>query len=116
MTFRLAIYTAWSGTSAALLRRERMPTTYRTAGEAAAAGVAYLQAHAQAIGFEVEPPGLEAANDAAMTGRTTSQPRLIATRATDRSTRRGAGPGRAVRVPQARRSPSAKALTGRRAA
>ena len=70
MTFRLAIYTAWSGTSAALLRRERMPTTYRTAGEAAAAGVAYLQAHAQAIGFEVEPPELEAANDAAMTGRT----------------------------------------------
>lgn len=68
--FRLAIYTGWSSTKAALLKRERMPASYRTAGEAAAAGVAYLQAHAQAIGFEIEPPGLEAANDAASHGRT----------------------------------------------
>ena len=40
------------------------------AGDAAAAGVAYLKAHPQAVGFEVEPPGLQAANDAAMNGRT----------------------------------------------
>lgn len=70
MTFALAIYTAWNGTNTALLRRKRVPATYPTAGDAAAAGVAYLKAHPQAVGFEVEPPGLQAANDAAMNGRT----------------------------------------------
>lgn len=70
MTFRLAIYSAWGSTNAALLRRQRLPGTYPTAGDAAAAGVVHLKANAQAVGFEVEAPGLEAANDAAMTART----------------------------------------------
>lgn len=78
MTFRLAIYSAWSSTNAALLRRQRLPGTYPTAGDAAAAGVAHLKATPQAVGFEVEPPGLQAANDAAMTGRTIT--RAIAAR------------------------------------
>ena len=62
MTFTLAIYTQHSSTNAAILRRKRMPGTYPTASDAAAAGVAHLKAHAKAVGFEVEPQGLDEAN------------------------------------------------------
>ena len=76
MSFHLAIYTAWSLTSGAVLQRKRQPGTYPTAGAAAAGGVAYLQQHQQAVGFEIEPLGLEAANDAAMHTQTIYRARL----------------------------------------
>lgn len=61
--FTLAIYTA-AGPGICL--RQRLPRMFATASDAAAAGVAHLRAHPMAIGFEVEPPGLGAANDAAI--------------------------------------------------
>lgn len=76
MSFHLAIYTAWSLTSGAVLHRKRLPATYPTAGATAAAGVAYLQQHPQAVGFEIEAQGLEAANDAAMHTQTIYRARL----------------------------------------
>ena len=59
--FTLAIYTA-AGPGVCL--RRRLPGTFATASDAAAAGVAYLRQHPAAVGFEIEPPGLQAANDA----------------------------------------------------
>ena len=61
--FSLAIYTA---IEPGICLRRRLPVTFATASEAAAAGVAHLRAHPMAVGFEVEPPGLNAANDAAI--------------------------------------------------
>ena len=60
--FTLAIYTA-AGPGVCL--RRRLPGTFATASAAAAAGVAYLRQHPAAVGFEIEPPGLQAAYDAA---------------------------------------------------
>ena len=76
MKFTLAIYTQHSATTAAIMTRKRHPGTYPTAGAAAAAGVAHLQAHPLAIGFEIEPQGLEAANDAAMQVQTITRATL----------------------------------------
>lgn len=76
MTFTLAIYTACTSTSAAIAIRKRQPGTYPTAGAAAAAGVAHLQAHPLSIGFEIEPQGLEAANDAALHRQTITRATL----------------------------------------
>ena len=76
MTFTLAIYEAYTATSAAIAIRKRMPGTYPTSGAAAAAGIAHLQQHATAVGFEIEPQGLVAANDAAMHRQTITRATL----------------------------------------
>lgn len=76
MTFTLAIYTAYSASSAAIAIRKRMPGIYPTSGAAAAAGVKYLQQHATAMGFEVQPQALEAANDAALRRQTITRATL----------------------------------------
>lgn len=68
--FRLSIYTVAGHITAQVYERKRLPVSFRTAGEAAHAGVFYLKAHPLAVGFQVEPPELEPANDAAMTART----------------------------------------------
>lgn len=76
MTFTLAIYTAYTATTAAITLRKRLPGTYPTSGAAAAAGVAHLQQHPQAVGFEIETQGVEAANEAAMLRQTITRATL----------------------------------------
>ncbi len=61
--FSLAIYTA---IEPGICLRHRQPQSFATASDAAAAGVAYLRQHPMVVGFEIEPPGLHAANDAAI--------------------------------------------------
>ena len=76
MSFTLAIYTAYSATSAAIAIRKRLPGAYPTSGAAAAAGIAHLKQHPMAVGFEIEPQGLEAANDAALHRQTITRATL----------------------------------------
>lgn len=76
MTFTLAIHTAYTATNAAITIRKRLPGTYPTSGAAAAAGIKYLKQHPIAMGFEIEPQGLEAANDAALHRQTITRATL----------------------------------------
>ncbi len=76
MSFTLAIYSAYTATNAAITIRKRLPGTFQTAGEAAAVGIAHLKQHDNAVGFEIEPQGLAAANDDAIKRRTITRATL----------------------------------------
>ena len=87
--FSLAIYTA---IEPGICLRHRQPQSFATASDAAAAGVAYLRQHPMAVGFEIEPPGLVAANDTAIKRQRVQ--RAIAARRSKRSGKGGDHAGR----------------------
>ena len=70
MSFYLVIYSQCTPGYPAIMRRSRLPGTYATPASAAAAGLEHLKQHPLTLGFEVEPVGLQAANDAALNART----------------------------------------------
>lgn len=87
--FALAIYTA---VEPGICLRHRLPQGFATASDAVAAGVAHLRTHPMAVGFEIEPPGLHAANDAAVKRQRVQ--RAIAARRTRRNGKGGDHAGR----------------------